>query len=65
MQRIAKWRLITDDSNKDERRRTFRMKVGGGHLYRYEVDVPVSVSTRQIFETMVFVPANGLRKKGH
>jgi hypothetical protein len=41
------WQLVVDESSADERRRTFKLRVPGGWLYRYELNEPISNDARQ------------------
>ncbi|MHC4067208.1 MAG: hypothetical protein ACYSUI_22275 [Planctomycetota bacterium] len=66
-----KWEQITNESDEFEYRRTCRMSVPGGWLYRYELDKPISDDARQSSLAMTFVPkpktrgAKIRRRTGH
>lgn len=51
------WEEICNDDRNDQQRRTYRMTVEGGHLYRYDLDSPNSNESRAHCVAMVFVPA--------
>jgi hypothetical protein len=56
-----KWKTVCNESGNDEVRRTLRLKVPGGHLYRYQLDTPCSDNGRRIENSLVFVPAGAGR----
>ena len=50
------WERICEESAEFENRCTFRMRIEGGSLYRYELNTPISANSRALCISMVFVP---------
>lgn len=56
MKNERKWKLIAEEKDQYETRRTARLRVPGGYLYRYEIDTPHGEDARQTTVAMAYVP---------
>jgi hypothetical protein len=58
MEKPSKWTLVEErhDEKSVETRRTARMRVRGGYLYRVEVEAPHGLNSRQTALALAFVP---------
>ncbi len=64
MNGMHEWQIVCEESKEYEQRRTLRMRVPGGFLYRYELNTPVSEESCQLALAMMFVPQpSGIRVK--
>ena len=53
------WKLIADESDMEQggdERKTYRMRLRSGSLYRFELNTAISDNARQVAIAMTFVP---------
>ena len=50
------WETVDEQRDQFETRRTARLKVFGGYLYRYEIDTPFGENARATQIAMTYVP---------
>ena len=64
MSQEYEWEQICEEHVKFEERHTYRMRIEGGSLYRYELNAVSSDNSRETCVTMVFVPERRVSSTG-
>jgi hypothetical protein len=65
MLKRATWEVVCNESGQPETRRTARLRVPGGHIYRCEVQTPSGEDFTQLAVAMVFVPKRKSKHSRH